>query len=132
MELESLLQVVVLGGVVLLSFVDLQGIERRARARHARTREASSERRCPFCHLEFEEDEEGSVTVRCASCGTPHHAACWTDHGGCSVFGCGSADLRPAERSGHEDRPPGLQEHQPDLSAEIPVEETLTESTPRG
>lgn len=44
------------------------------------------ERRCPYCH-----DGLGrSPQVLCATCVTPHHAACFQEHRGCSLLGCGS------------------------------------------
>jgi hypothetical protein len=44
-------------------------------------------RRCPYCH-DGMLAEEG--TVFCAACATPHHAECFSDHGGCSLLGCES------------------------------------------
>lgn len=42
------------------------------------------ERRCPYCH-----DGLGDqARVLCAGCATPHHAACFREHGGCSLLGC--------------------------------------------
>ncbi len=42
------------------------------------------ERRCPYCH-----DGLGNeAQVLCAGCVTPHHAACFGEHGGCSLLGC--------------------------------------------
>lgn len=90
MTIELLMQAAALGGVVLLGLLDLQSIERAARPdRHARARAATRERRCPFCHLTFEEEDPGSPRVRCAQCQTPQHADCWEEHGRCSVHGCG-------------------------------------------
>jgi hypothetical protein len=39
---------------------------------------------CPVCGHPV----EGGT--RCGSCGTPHHAECWTYSGGCALFGCDS------------------------------------------
>jgi hypothetical protein len=38
---------------------------------------------CPYCK---ETATEG--TVRCERCGAEHHAECFTEHGGCAIFGC--------------------------------------------
>ncbi len=38
---------------------------------------------CPYCKETAVED-----TVRCGKCGAEHHAACFTEHGGCAIFGC--------------------------------------------
>jgi hypothetical protein len=42
-------------------------------------------RACPFCKDSI---AEGSVHVECATCTTWHHATCFEENGGCSVFGC--------------------------------------------
>ena len=62
MNLETLLGALSLGAVVLFCFLDLQAIERRVRTRRGRARRASDERRCPFCHQEFDEGEDGEDT----------------------------------------------------------------------
>ncbi|MBX3469664.1 MAG: hypothetical protein KF878_22560 [Planctomycetes bacterium] len=41
---------------------------------------------CPFCREVAQEGRED-----CGACGTPHHAACLVEHGGCTVVGCRSA-----------------------------------------
>lgn len=38
---------------------------------------------CPICMEEL----RGEVKV-CPSCGTAHHAECWTFHGGCGMYAC--------------------------------------------
>lgn len=43
--------------------------------------------RCPYCHGELDGLEK---EVACGLCGTPHHGACWNEHGRCVVLGCGS------------------------------------------
>ena len=40
---------------------------------------------CPYCRTTVEPD--GSTTT-CEGCGTPHHAECYAENGGCTVFGC--------------------------------------------
>jgi hypothetical protein len=53
--------------------------------------------RCPFCHGGIDDLAEG---VRCAKCQAPHHLACWTEYGKCSVFGCGSTAHKTLTRLG--------------------------------
>lgn len=48
---------------------------------------------CPYCRAPLGDDAAG-LTV-CPSCGTPHHADCFEENGGCTVFGCSAAP--PAE-----------------------------------
>jgi len=45
---------------------------------------------CPYCRAGFEPDEE--ITV-CEACYTPHHADCYAENGGCTVFGCSKAPV---------------------------------------
>jgi TM2 domain-containing membrane protein YozV len=51
---------------------------------------------CPYCRAGFEPDE--AVTA-CPSCGTPHHADCFAENGGCTIFGCASAPAEEAKIS---------------------------------
>jgi len=44
---------------------------------------------CPYCRTEVA-DVEGE-RKDCPGCGTPHHADCYTENGGCTVFGCANA-----------------------------------------
>jgi TM2 domain-containing membrane protein YozV len=60
---------------------------------------------CPYCRSAIELAEP--ATVLCPGCGTPHHADCLEENGGCTVFGCSAAP--PAE--------PKLSIAAPDLSA---------------
>ena len=47
---------------------------------------------CPYCRGAIDASvEEPKV---CPGCGTPHHADCFEENGGCTVFGCSAA---PAE-----------------------------------
>jgi TM2 domain-containing membrane protein YozV len=48
---------------------------------------------CPYCRAPLDEPA-ASLTV-CPVCGTPHHADCFEENGGCTVFGCSAAP--PAE-----------------------------------
>ncbi len=93
MEPSILIHGLGLAGVVTAMILDFRADERGARTGHARARTAGPEQRCPFCHQGFAAVEE---KVRCASCATGHHAACWSEHPRCSIFGCGSEDLREA------------------------------------
>jgi TM2 domain-containing membrane protein YozV len=45
---------------------------------------------CPYCRAPFEPDEEVKV---CEACATPHHADCYAENGGCTVFGCANAPV---------------------------------------
>jgi len=42
--------------------------------------------RCPYCR-----EEVAGETRVCGTCDALHHAECWAEHGGCSVFGCAEA-----------------------------------------
>ena len=44
---------------------------------------------CPYCRTEVGEAE--GERKDCPSCGTPHHADCFAENGGCTVFGCANA-----------------------------------------
>lgn len=48
---------------------------------------------CPYCRVPIEAGE-AELTV-CPGCATPHHADCYAENGGCTVFGCAAAP--PAE-----------------------------------
>lgn len=44
---------------------------------------------CPYCRAPVEAPED--EVVECPGCGTPHHADCFQENGGCTVFGCTAA-----------------------------------------
>ena len=44
---------------------------------------------CPYCRTEIGEVE--GERKDCPTCNTPHHADCFEENGGCTVFGCASA-----------------------------------------
>ena len=44
---------------------------------------------CPYCRTEVGEAE--GERNDCPGCGTPHHADCFAENGGCTVFGCANA-----------------------------------------
>ncbi len=52
--------------------------------------ESQPDATCPFCKAATADDP----TVSCDGCGTAHHAACWEEQGGCSVYGCASRDAK--------------------------------------
>lgn len=83
-------------GVLALSLWELNLTLGAPAPRRTRPR-ASLEWRCPYCHQPL---DDGSERVRCKGCGTRHHAACWAEHQGCSVFACGSLEPRPRTREG--------------------------------
>jgi TM2 domain-containing membrane protein YozV len=60
---------------------------------------------CPYCRAAIEQDDPQLVV--CPGCGTPHHADCFEENGGCTIFGCTAAP--PAE--------PKLSIGVPDLNA---------------
>jgi TM2 domain-containing membrane protein YozV len=47
---------------------------------------------CPYCRGAIEHGSGEDLV--CSGCGTPHHADCFAENGGCTVFGCSAA---PAE-----------------------------------
>lgn len=55
-----------------------------------------SQPRCPYCLDDIRGEDE---PVRCARCGTPHHAACFQEHQACVAFGCASSEEVPAGTS---------------------------------
>jgi TM2 domain-containing membrane protein YozV len=50
---------------------------------------------CPYCRTEVG-DREGE-RKDCPGCGTPHHADCFAENGGCTVFGCSQAPADEAK-----------------------------------
>jgi TM2 domain-containing membrane protein YozV len=44
---------------------------------------------CPYCNAEIGSDPAGRIF--CTSCGAAHHAECWEENRGCTVFGCSAA-----------------------------------------
>src|ERR1700756_1593630 len=45
---------------------------------------------CPYCRAPFESEDE---LISCEACATPHHADCYAENGGCTVFGCSRAPV---------------------------------------
>lgn len=43
---------------------------------------------CPYCRTPIDDAENRRD---CSGCGTPHHADCYAENGGCTVFGCSQA-----------------------------------------
>lgn len=50
---------------------------------------------CPYCRTEVG-DAQGE-RQDCQGCGTPHHADCFAENGGCTVFGCSQAPADEAK-----------------------------------
>ncbi len=47
-----------------------------------------SSQSCPYCRMPMHDTD---IIKTCASCRTPHHAECWAENKGCTVFGCPEA-----------------------------------------
>ncbi|HLV85936.1 MAG TPA: RING finger protein [Candidatus Sulfotelmatobacter sp.] len=43
---------------------------------------------CPYCRSPI---GDGDAALACEGCGTPHHADCYAENGGCTIFGCSKA-----------------------------------------
>jgi hypothetical protein len=43
---------------------------------------------CPYCRASIGEEDP---SLACAGCGTLHHADCYEENGGCTIFGCSKA-----------------------------------------
>ena len=54
------------------------------------------EKTCPYCRMPLRETDAIKI---CASCRTPHHAECWAENKGCTVFGCQDAPEEEAKIS---------------------------------
>ena len=52
---------------------------------------------CPYCRTEIGEGE--NERLDCPGCATPHHPECFTENGGCTVFGCSRAPADEAKIS---------------------------------
>src|ERR1700739_1438789 len=59
---------------------------------------------CPYCRAKIADDEP---SLACEGCGTAHHADCYAENNGCTIFGCSKA---PADE-------PKLSVSAPDLVA---------------
>ena len=44
---------------------------------------------CPYCRCSIDDPERDQIV--CARCGTPHHSDCFSENGGCTLFGCSAA-----------------------------------------
>jgi pSer/pThr/pTyr-binding forkhead associated (FHA) protein len=51
---------------------------------------ATSGTLCGVCHGTIQSGEE---TTRCPACGAVFHVECWTENGGCSVYGCSQVSV---------------------------------------
>ena len=45
---------------------------------------------CPYCRAPIEPEDESTL---CEACATLHHADCYSENGGCTVFGCSKAPV---------------------------------------
>jgi|ERR1700730_1953395 len=73
---------------------------------------------CPYCRSTIEPGVGDELL--CPGCGTPHHADCFKENGGCTVFGCSAApadeqkvtltgsDLAGKPAAGSFDNVPGM------------------------
>jgi TM2 domain-containing membrane protein YozV len=43
---------------------------------------------CPYCRTDI---AAGDEPLLCEGCGAAHHADCYTENGGCTIFGCSKA-----------------------------------------
>ena len=43
---------------------------------------------CPYCRTHIDAGDEPLI---CEGCGTAHHADCYAENGGCTIFGCSKA-----------------------------------------
>jgi hypothetical protein len=76
---------------------------------------------CPYCRTALEESAAAeSQPMVCEGCGTPHHADCFAENGGCTVFGCRCApqdepkvSISPGDVSAVEHAPLGAVAPQP-------------------
>jgi len=50
---------------------------------------------CPVCNRTI---DLGQPVRNCEACGTPHHEACWQEHGGCGTAQCTNAPLPTLEQ----------------------------------
>jgi len=71
---------------------------------------------CPYCRAEIAPTDRTRV---CPACHTPHHADCWKENKGCTVFGCSMAP--PDEEKIAVTLPSGAQAHRQALTPQPPV-----------
>jgi TM2 domain/Prokaryotic RING finger family 1 len=43
---------------------------------------------CPYCRTKIGAEDQ---SLKCEGCGTAHHADCYAENGGCTIFGCSKA-----------------------------------------
>jgi hypothetical protein len=122
MELEIVIQGLALVGVVGASILDVYRTEQQARPRPAARARTSGQQRCPFCHLGLPAGDLSLVS--CKTCATLHHAECWGEHQGCSVYGCSrkrrrlAADLPEITEDDDEDADERADERADEQTAE--------------
>ena len=77
---------------------------------------------CPYCRTNI---DAGDAPQICEGCGVAHHADCYAENGGCTIFGCSRA---PGDE-------PKVSVSTPELAAEtpaVPVEPRLPPPPPPG
>ena len=74
--------------------------------------------KCPYCREAIAEADSRA----CPACNTPHHADCWSENGGCTVFGCTAAPPEDVKSAG---APPPIP---PSLPPPIPVLDERTKN----
>ena len=91
---------------------------------HARATRRGADR-CPYCHEPFSsaDDSDGAQRVACTGCGTPHHAECFAENGGCSALGCERIAARVPSGAAltAEDLRPGWRDRTRPRSVAIPL-----------
>lgn len=58
----------------------------------------------------------GDSIILCPACGTPHHADCWRENGGCTTYGCARAPMQAAAQAAIH---PGAAGGSPPLSPSV-------------
>jgi hypothetical protein len=62
----------------------------------AQTGASLSVHRCAFCLTDLAETDDATS---CPQCQTKYHAECWTENGGCAVYGCSRGPTVEARRA---------------------------------
>lgn len=74
---------------------------------------------CPYCRAEITPTDRTRV---CPACHTPHHADCWKENKGCTVFGCSMAPPDEEKISVHliPSNPASRPQHIPSSNPRVP------------
>jgi TM2 domain-containing protein/RING finger family protein len=81
---------------------------------------------CPYCRTAVDDADNRQD---CIGCGTPHHADCYAENGGCTVFGCSQA---PADEPKVTVTAPEAVAQLPTSSAPEPAAVPIVELEPSG